>query len=245
MKKILITCLSLLFAQFVFSQFTLENANDNSVISDGDIIVFNQLGYPDGNVYIDIYNNTNAPINVHSQCIGLVNTDGSNFQYCVGGTCYNSVYVDQYCPAAPFQIPANSKNGNFDGFQNGNAGDGNNYPCDYTFKFFQTDNSGNEIGTPITLTYRYQPNLSADDFSKLQNFGIELRNTIVDNELTFNAKNEKIEITIFDLTGKLVVSQKLQEGINNIDLTKEATGVYQVIFTNENNQSLATKIIKK
>lgn len=245
MKKVVFILISLFSVQTMFSQFTLENQNNGNTISDGEIIVFNQLGYPNGNMYVDIYNNTSSPINIHSQCIGLVNTDGSSFQYCVGNTCYNNVYVGQYCPANPFQIPANSKNGNFDGFLNANPGDGTNYPCDYTFKFFQTDASGNEIGTPITLTYRYQSSLSTEDFSTLQNFGIELSSTIIENELSLTAKNENLEITIFDLTGKLVTSKKLTTGNNTIDLTNISSGIYQVIFSNGNSKNLATKIVKK
>lgn len=229
----------------MFSQFTLKNHNDNSTINNGDVITFNQLGYPGGNMYVDIYNNTSSVIYMHSQCTGLVNTTGANFQYCVGNTCYNSVYVGQNCPANPFTIPANGKNGNFDGFLNANAGDGVNYPCDYTFKFFQTDASGNQIGSEVTMTYRYQSTLTTEDFNTLQNFGIELHNTIVENQLTFISNKDNLSINIFDLSGKKVMSKNIENGQNSIDLSNISTGLYQVLFSNENNQILTTKIIKK
>lgn len=245
MKKSISILLILLNIQLIFSQFTLKRQSDNSLISDGDIITFNEVGYPAGNMYIDIYNDNSSPIFMKAQCTGLSNTDGSNFQFCIEGTCQNSVYVGLYTPTNPFQIAANGKNGNYDGFLNANPGDGVNYPCDYIFRFLQTDASGNVIGTPVSMTYRYQPTLSENSFDKLQNFGIKLYNTIIDNNLKLTTTKENLELNIFDLTGKQVLAKKILNGSNAISLSFLPKGVYQLIFINKNNQKLATKIIKR
>lgn len=245
MKKSISILLILLNIQLIFSQFTLKRQSDNSLISDGDVITFNEVGYPGGNMYIDIYNDNSSPIFMKAQCTGLTNTDGSNFQFCIEGTCQNSVYVGLYTPTNPFQIAANGKNGNYDGFLNANPGDGVNYPCDYIFRFLQTDASGNVIGTPVSMTYRYQPTLSENSFDKLQNFGIKLYNTIIDNNLELTITKENLELNIFDLTGKQVLAKKILNGSNAISLSFLPKGVYQLIFINKNNQKLATKIIKR
>lgn len=245
MKKSISILLILLNIQLIFSQFTLKRQSDNSLISDGDVITFNEVGYPGGNMYIDIYNDNSSPIFMKAQCTGLTNTDGSNFQFCIEGTCQNSVYVGLYTPTNPFQIAANGKNGNYDGFLNANPGDGVNYPCDYTFRFLQTDASGQIIGTPTTITYRYQPTLSENSFEKLQSFGIKLYNTIIENKLTLISTKDAVTINLFDSTGKQILIKNLNNGTNTINLSFLTNGIYHIVFTDANNQKLATKILKK
>ena len=117
---------------------------------------------------------------------------------------------------------------------------------DFVFKFFQTNQAtqgGAEVGNSITVTYRYDPNLSIDDVNQLQNSGVIIKSTIVDNELTLDVLKASV-MSIYDLNGKIVVNLNLDYGIQSIDISNLSSGIYLVNFTNSEGNSSNKKIVR-
>jgi hypothetical protein len=117
---------------------------------------------------------------------------------------------------------------------------------DFVFKFFQTNQTtqgGAEVGNSITVTYRFDPNLSIDDVNQLQNSGVIIKSTIVDSELTLDVLKPTV-MSIYDLNGKIVVNSNLDYGIQNIDVSNLSSGIYLVNFRNSEGNSSNKKIVK-
>ncbi len=242
MKKILVT-LSLLIFSSTFAQFTVTKLNGTPILN-GDIITFNVATDPQSSLDFHVNNNTSAPLLTKIQFVSATNYNGTNFQLCYGTECIDNIVVGQSYPNPAFEIPANGQNGNYDHFLNTNAGDGVNYPMDFLFKFYAVDATGAEIGTPIFFTYRFDPTLSTTTFSDLSEIGVQLNNTVVENNLELTTV-KSVTIDLFDLNGKKVYSQLLNSGSQNIDLSSLASNVYFLNITTEENQKESIKIIKK
>jgi uncharacterized protein affecting Mg2+/Co2+ transport len=52
-------------------------------------------------------------------------------------------------------------------------------------------------------------------------------------------------ITVNDLLGKTIQTQKINSGTSQLDLSKASNGIYLLKITNENNESKTVKLIKK
>ena len=214
-------------------------------IIDGDVITYTVATDPQSSLDFHVVNTTSSPILTKIQFVSATFYDGTNFQLCYGTDCYDNVVVGQSYPNAAYEIPANGQNGNFDHFLNTNVGDGTNYPMDFVFKFYTLDAAGNEIGAAINFTYRYNPNLSSDSFvSEIKEIGVDLKNTLVENNLEFNAE-KNVSIKLFDINGKNVYNNTFESGNHQIDLSHLSSNIYFLNFTNEENKKASVKIIKK
>lgn len=237
--------LIVLFAcQLSISQITLTSAG--SPITDGSVMVKNQIGYPQSEVLFRVRNNGTVPTNVWAKCENLVNNNGSMFQFCFADVCFAEVQTGVVYPTLALTLAPGSSNGNFDHFLNDNPGSGT-YPLDFVFRFFQTNQTtqgGTEVGNSITVTYRFDPNLSLDDIDQLQNSGVILKSTIIDTELHLDVlKGSKMDI--YDINGKSVYGTNLKYGIQSIDVSNFSSGVYIINFTNEEGITSTKKIVKK
>lgn len=64
--------------------------------------------------------------------------------------------------------------------------------------------------------------------------------------LEFKEIPEKKSFKVFDLSGKILLSKKINAKITPVDLSKFATGSYLLQIMNDNNQSMETfKIVKQ
>ena len=173
------------------AQFSLSKT-DGTPLTDGEIVGFSAT-YEE--LKFHVTNTGTSDINVKIKCTGLTNTDGSNFFFCIGGYCFNDIILGTTYPlvsqsALGVTIGPGDNQGDFDSFRNHNAGDGTSYPMDFEVKFFEVDNSGVEIGTPITITYRYDPALSIEDLNQV------LKQVLNSNQKTillviYNSQNQK------------------------------------------------------
>ncbi len=243
MKRILLTA-SVLFSVFGFSQIALTRHNGTPVNS-GQVVAFNTNSglAAEFDFYVKNLSAT-APVNVKINCTSLVNTDGLGFELCFGNECLPDVEEGMTYPInfPHVTIPPLGQTGNDGHFLNTPfAANTAPFPKDYSFRFFQ---AGNPSGNTIDVTYRFDPNLSADEIDQLQTSGVIIKSTIVENELVLDVlKGDRI--ALFDMNGKQVFSGKLNYGIQTIDLSDLNSGVYVVSFTSVEGNTTTKKIIKK
>jgi len=244
MKKILI--LALFISQFSFAQeITMTRPSDGSPIVNGTVLASSVSGDA-SEIKFKVKNTGTITTNVWARCQSLINNDGSNFQFCFGQECIGEVSQGGVYPSVALTLAPNAANGNFDHFLNNNTGS-EAFPMDFVFNFFQTNQAtqgGAEVGNSITVTYRFDPNLSIDDVNQLQNSGVIIKSTIVDNELTLDVLKASV-MSIYDLNGKIVVNSNLDYGIQSIDVSNLSSGIYLVNFTNSEGKSSNKKIVKK
>jgi len=244
MKKIIL--LALVISQYSVAQvITMTRPSDGSPIVNGTVLASNVTSDA-SEIKFKVRNTGTTTTNVWARCQSLINNDGSNFQFCFGQECIGEVALGGVYPSVALTLAPNAANGNFDHFLNYNTGSGT-FPMDFVFKFFQTNQAtqgGAEVGNSITVTYRYDPNLSIDDVNQLQNTGVIIKSTIVDNELTLDVLKASV-MSIYDLNGKIVVNSNLDYGIQSIDVSNLSSGIYLVNFRNSEGKSSNKKIVKK
>jgi hypothetical protein len=224
------------------AQIALSRHN-NTPITDGQIVAFNTFGYPDAEMDFYVRNlSTTTSTNVKISCEALINNDGTGFELCFGNECLSFVEQGEVYPSIPVILAPNGVNGNFDHLLNTNAGSGT-FPKDYVFRFYQINGSGVEFSNSITMTYRYDPTLSLDEINQLETSGVIVKSTIVDNELSLDVLKPN-QMTMFDITGKLVNITKLEYGIQTVDVSNLSSGVYVLKFTSVEGNVSTKKIIK-
>lgn len=249
MKKLSIFFIFLLFATLAQAQIALAKS-DGTPIVNGQIITYNTTVESNATLYYKIINTTNSPIDVKIKIENLVNTTGSGFQFCYLNVCKFSValgaiYPDASSPTPTINIAANSSTvGAGYNMWNGNAGNGT-FPLDVVLKFFAVDSFGQEYGTPVTMTYRYDPNaaLGVKDLEKTKNSFAQIENTIVEDVLHISVK-ENTKYSIYAADGKRISQGILAKGKQSIDLSEIGLGTYFVQLQNDLGEVIHEKIRK-
>ncbi|WP_396212870.1 T9SS type A sorting domain-containing protein [Flavobacterium sp.] len=240
--KIILTIVFSLYSLVAFSQLTLKKT-DGTVINDGDVLVYNSIAEPTNYLGLKIYNSLSEDVSVKIKVVSFPDGQGSNLQLCIDPICVNNLVMGNSYPSFGSTIPANGENGNSDHFLNSNAGDGIN-SLDYVLKLFRVDENNAEVGNSITFTYRYTPNLSNTDFNQLATLGIQLKSTLVKNNLELQV-TKPVSANIYDVNGKLIVNQSLVTGDNSIEASKLASGLYILSLTTNEGKKATVKIIKE
>lgn len=217
------------FSQFIFRK------SDGTPITDGTI-----LTYGPGNNYLNfrIQNTSAQDLDIKVKCTSLVNTDGTQFELCYGGSCFDSVavngiYPDYENPLAPGQ--SNPSQG--DHFVNFNAGNGE--IMELHFSVYAVGFEDNAIN----FVYRYDSTLNVNSFENLASVGIIIENTSVKNELKFNAAQSG-NLTVFNLNGQLINQFRYTEGAQNLNLSELSSAIYIANFTTFGGENSSIKLIK-
>lgn len=221
------------------AQFTVETDTGTPIL-DGDIFAFGQVGDP-AKLKFHINNTSSSQINMLVECVSMTNTNGSMMQFCITPTCYFDVVAGEFYPHDPYPPvpiqPGEQSNGN-EHFMNFDTGNGTDV-IDYVFRFYQVNDFGIQIGTSLTMTYRYDPLLSAEEMNKLD---IAVYPTLVQDILTVKTP-EALKMSIYDLQGRRLKSTELAVGQNQIELSNLSSQMYLVRFENELGESQITKVI--
>lgn len=222
------------------AQFTVETDNGAPIL-DGDVFAFGQTGTP-AKLPFYINNTSSGAINMRVEFVSAINADGSQMQLCITPKCYYSITLGESYPqeqgAMSLPLGPGDQSGYGNYFMNLAAGHGGDI-LDYVFKFYQVDNAGTEIGTPLTFTYRYDPALSTEEMNKLD---IAVYPTLVQDILTVET-SEILNMAIYDLQGRLIKNAELPIGQNQIELSNLLGQMYLVCFENGLGQAQVTKII--
>lgn len=245
MRKIIVIFLFLI-ALNLQAQFTITKVGTNTQVNNNDVLTYNSIGGNAAEFKFNINNTTTSDIKVKIRIMRIINTNGTLLQFCFAGSCLTGVTegiayptVNSYTPI----IPTMGNNGNFDHFRNDDPGNGTS-TVEYVLKFYQVDNSGNEIGNSITCTYRYDPLLATVGFNSLDKLGVQLSSTLVENKLDIISK-EPIQLFFYNITGKKVKNTHLISGANSIEVNNLVSGIYLLNFINEKGNKATAKIIKK
>ncbi len=244
MKKIFLFSTLLSFA-YAFPQMTVKKL-DGTVIKDGDVFTYETANTEDSQLKFSVYNtSTTSGINARIDCESLENTNGGDFEFCFGGNCMPFVIAGQSYPGdAPYYIAPGSNSGDSDHFWNMTTESSTGvYPMKFTFKFYQTDDLGNEIGTPIRMTYQYTKPLAVNE-SSFEKSGIQIQNTLVSDILKINSR-VNTSAQIFDLSGRQVKSVSVYKGENSFNIQNLKPGTYLFTFKNSEGKLASYKILKK
>lgn len=238
MKKIFFT-LIILLSITTYSQFTLAT-DDGTPINDNDVFTFNSIAYPYANLEFVVTNTAGNAIDVVITVETVTNTNGSLMELCFG-LCYTGIVQGNSYPDTPYHLEAGASSEPH-GNHFLNTADGSQV-ITYLFRFHEVDGSGNEIGTPLRVTYTYDPNAAVvGDFNQV-NF--DVFPTLVNNGLIKINTNEDLILTFIDSLGRIVKQENISANTNALDISDLNSQIYYIKA--QNNQGLKTikKIIVK
>ncbi len=250
MKKIIVAIV-VLISSMSFAQMTMKKLNGTPIV-DGDVITYNVLGdindiSSSDPAYLGfkIYNSSSSNISVKMKCVSISGgATGTNLQFCIDPICVGTIAVGSSYPSNGVStVPANGQNGNFDHFVNFDSGTGNGI-VDYVMKFYMVNSFGGETGNSITLTYRYDSNLSTTGNSNLNSVGITVASTVIKSQIEFGATSNGI-VELYDLNGRLINNINFVSGYNSIDVSNLNSAVYLMNFTTQDGKKASLKIIKQ
>ncbi|WP_299119683.1 T9SS type A sorting domain-containing protein [uncultured Winogradskyella sp.] len=241
MKKKLLFMSLILASYMSFAQFEVRDKSDDSIVTDGQTISFSEAGcgYSDPcNWKFDVTNTTAEAIYMRIFVDNLTNTDGSNFQLCFAGVCLNNVTLNSGYPNTAAMIGPGATNSAGNNFWNQNDPT-TTTPMTWTLRFQAFDAGGTEIGTPLSVTYNFDPSLSIDD-SELTS--VEIFPTQVKNELNVSS-NEDLTAEFYDILGKKVKQVKVASGESTINVSNLSPQLYVIRFSNNTGKTLVRKIV--
>jgi len=242
--------LSLLFLGILITQaqFTVAT-QEGTEITDGIVFTYSDIGTiadPNGvDLTFKITNTGASEIDMRLEYVSMINGDGDGTLLCIFGSCLapGGPNVGDIFPLNGTNsftlIGAGETTGYGDHFYNFDAGDGTNYPLDYVFKFFEVDGSGNEIGVPITFTYRYDGTASVEDFAQV---GFKLYPTVSSDFVNLEV-NESVSVQLINIQGQLIKQYQFNSGKHTIDVSSFAKQLYYLKLSNSQGQQSLSKII--
>jgi hypothetical protein len=234
MKKITLSILFSLVFLNAFSQFIFRKS-DGTLITDGTV-----LTYGPGNNYLNfrVQNTSNQDLDIKVKCTNLINTNGSQFELCYGGSCFDSVTLNGIYPEYDNPLaPGQSNPAQGDHFVNFNAGNGQIMELHFSVYAIGFENNA------INFVYRYDSTLGVDSFENLSSLGINIENTTVINEFKFNS-TQSGSLSLFNLNGQLMKEHKFAEGNQNINLSSLSSAIYIANFSTIEGKTSSIKIIK-
>jgi hypothetical protein len=237
MKKIFIATIAFLISNLCIAQFTFVDGDDNEIPNNTEVI-FGTANHPSASFPFRIINTSDDPINVKIKCTNIINSNGSNFQVCFGGTCYDNIMVNGVYPDYDFIINPGEDNGTGDYFKNNNVTESEVLTFQFSIYAVGFEDEA------LTFTYKYDPQLSVDDTNKLGDIGIQINNTIVKNTLVFETQESGI-MEVYDLNGRLVKKSSYNAGIQNVDFNEANAAIYVVKFHTTLGNVGTIKIVKQ
>ena len=242
MKKILLLAGFLLTGLTQAQTITVNNAAGGT-IENNQVFTYTTLD-SSAKLTFSVTNNTNEDIYLRTRVDAMSGTDGSDVQLCFEVCLYNlsvGLTVPSYLPSIPANSTTPSPDDHMYNFNPGNGID----PVVYTISFVQYDANGTELGNLITFTYQYVPTAGTEDFTKLENAGINLSNTLLKDALSFSSQNNGT-VEMYAVNGHLVKSASYNAGSSNaMDVSSLAAGMYIARFTAEGTKPVQIRVAKQ
>ncbi|MGE8555995.1 MAG: T9SS type A sorting domain-containing protein [Chryseobacterium jejuense] len=247
MRKINFTLIVCTFLCFYGKAQIALAKEDGAPINNGQIITYNTTNEHPANLHYKIKNTSSSPINFRIKVSDIKNADGSSFQFCYLNICLpfissGAVYPPNSKPA--ITIPGNSELSAGYTMWNSDTGTGN-FPIDYELKYYMVDDFNNEFGTPVTFTYRYDPNavLKVEDVKAGTKPFAEISSTVVKDNIHVTSK-ENVSYIVYNMEGRSVLEGKLKKERDQIGSATLSPGAYMILFKNDKGKTIAKKIIK-
>ncbi len=226
----------------VNAQFTMED-HDGNMITDGEVVTFGVYSTPGNTIgSYDIYVNnpsTTDAIRMKAEFVSAINADGSAFEICFG-LCYTGIEIgDIFPPNANFvgidPLGQSLEGNHLDNFEPGNGSD----PVEYVFRFFQIDENGDETGEELTMTYKYDPLLGLNDVNQL-NVAVFSNSR---SKLVTVQTVEELTMRVYNLQGRLIKTEKLNIGRQDISMSELSSQIYVLHFENNRGVSQVEKVV--
>ena len=251
MKKIYLSVAILFFSYIVHSQFIVyEIDQGRTPYTDYQIFETHSLDLTLGSTTFDfrIKNTSDSPIKVRIKVESLINTTGDG-ELCVNGLCSHPIYQGDIYPlnADYLEIQPGELQPYANGSKWGNysAGIDPSKPADYVLKFYQINNAGSEIGTPLHVICRYTAESSAVD-NLGQTSDVSIYPNPADDVLTIdNSAAQVTGIKIYDMTGKLVKQSDISNYTQAIDISDLNPGIFLVSLSGDKKIISQQKLIVK
>ncbi len=246
MKKIILFA-GLLVSSLVSAQITATG--NGAPITDGQVLTFTDLAFEDetaAKLNIIVTNGTTETINTRLRMESIENADGTEVQFCFGVQCHYNVTAGGVVPAGVnyVTLEPGASSDNQGHFLNNNAGINTTQPVEYVISVILVDENGTTIGEPVlTFTYKYEPEMSTEDFTSLKNLGITVNNTVIKDLFNVDA-NVNAGMKVYNLNGQLVKNSEVKTGSQSFDLSALSTGIYIARFTTEENKTSQIRIVK-
>jgi hypothetical protein len=243
MIKKLLSLTLILTTYFSHAQFDVIYLSDNSIVTDGQNYTFadSSCAYADPcNFKFAVANTSAQDIYVRIVVDGIVNNTGANFQLCFASICLSNISLNAAYPSTAAFIPVGTTNDMGNSMWNLNP-PRTTTPMSWTFRFQAFDASDNEVGTPTSMTYNYQPTLSSEvsEISSLKVFP-----TNVQNELNISV-DENVSAVFYDLSGRVVKEIRVLPGNQKTDVSDLSAQIYVVRFKNSQGLKSVVKIVKE
>ncbi|UKB85657.1 T9SS type A sorting domain-containing protein [Chryseobacterium sp. MEBOG06] len=223
--------------------------DDGTPIADGEVFTYNSTDEDVATLHYKIKNTSASSVKVRIKIMSIQNAAGSGFQFCYLSTCLPSVAANAVYPSntsLPINIAANSETPST-GYNmwNSNAGSGA-YPIDYVIKYYLVNNLNTEYGTPVTITYRYDPNatLTVDEVKKNKNSFANIPETLINSSLRI-VSEENGSYSLYNTEGRFLLTGSLKKGNEEINVSNLNAGIYTIILKNSQGKTIVRKIIKK
>ncbi|MEZ4837856.1 T9SS type A sorting domain-containing protein [Flavobacterium sp.] len=234
MKKITISILFSFVFLNAFSQFSFKKS-DGTPITDGTILTY---GPGDNYLNFRVQNTSNQDLDIKVKCTSLVNTNGTQFELCYGGSCYDSVALNGVYPEYENPLsPGQSNPAQGDHFVNFNAGNGEIMELHFSLYPLGFENNA------INFVYRFDPFLGVESFDALSSIGINIDNTSIKSDFNFNT-TQNGNLAIYNLNGQSVSNFQFSEGVQTVNLSSLSSAIYIAKFTTLEGKSSSIKLIK-
>ena len=134
---------------------------DGNIFVNNQTVEFSVLDYPDASLGFYVRNTSSETIAMRIEVESMSGTDGSLMELCFG-ECYFGVTTGTSYPTNPSSPNVNIEPGQTqassgDHFFNTDPGNGSD-PVEYTFKFYNASEIGEQVGGEFRLRYRYSRN---------------------------------------------------------------------------------------
>ncbi len=242
MKKIILIA-GLLFCGLTQAQITVTG--NETEITEGQTFTFNTLDDETATLDLVVTNNSANTINIKMKVKSITNSDGSDVQFCLE-QCFFNISVGSKVPSFPqgVEIAAGASTVGDNHFWNNNPGIDQTAPVSYELAIITVDIDGNEVDELIAFNYVYSPAASTNDFEALQNAGISLKSTVMNNSIEIDAQ-QNANLELYNTNGQLVKSVKISTGNQLIDVSSLSTAIYIARFTTEDNKTSQIRVVKQ
>lgn len=224
------------------SHFTAQTDEGQS-IEEGSIFTYNALGEVDAKLTFNVTNTGSETVEMKIELVSWSQADGTGTYLCLFGNCLppggltpGGIYTGPDNLIAPGVTSTTDNH-----FYNTYEGDGVNYPIDYVFKLFEVNASGDEIGVPITFTYRYDGTASLEENAQVT---YQLYPNVSSDKINLNIQ-ENVTVQILNLQGQVIKKYNFEAGNHQIDVSSFSKQLYLVRLTNAQGRTSLAKIIVK
>lgn len=246
MKKIILIA-GLLFCGLTQAQITVTG--NGTEITEGQTFTFNTLDNTTATLDLHFTNTSAESVNLKMKVLSISNnTAGTSLQFCIDPQCFFSISEGSTVPSNPqsgLTLAAGASSTGDNHFWSSYTGDNESMPVSYTLAIITVDGSGTELNQLISFNYVYDATAaSTSDFEALQNAGIVLKSTVIENNIEVDAQ-QNTSLELYNTNGQLIKSIKISTGNQSIDVSSLSAAIYIARFTTEDNKTSQIRVVKQ